>query len=73
MTEGGAGTNRRRLVAGMIAAIAAPPPREPLPNVNDCAEALARALAARHGGRWRIYIDSTGLLVTVAKEFPRET
>lgn len=64
----GSELDRRGMVTGMIAAMVAPPARAPKASVNECAEALARALAAKHGGAWHIHVDAAGLMVMLIKK-----
>lgn len=71
MSEGEVGINRRGLVASLAAIISSPPTRGV--DIRGCADMLARALAAEHGGCWRIHIDDDGLVVMMIKESSERT
>lgn len=71
MGEGEFEINRRGLVAGLAAMVSGPP--DGAVDVRGCADKLARALAAEHGGSWRVYIDTAGLIVMMIKESSERT
>lgn len=71
MTEDDIRLDRRGLLASFAALVSAPPAEAM--DVSCCAEMLARALAAEHGGKWRIHVDTAGVMVMVIREFSEQT
>lgn len=66
------GISRRGLFAGMVAAgmggVGVRPAGAPVDPVQRCARLLADAMAARHGGEWRIHVDHETLTAMVWHE-----
>lgn len=65
--------NRRGLLGGLVAIVPQQSVGSRDNDIQYCADRLAQALASKHGGSWRIYLDPAGIIVTVIKEFSAQT